>query len=96
MLGAVFTVSEAAPEAASGGIPFLQTARNWCPSSPATALNVYGLAFAPGMSLHIAPPSVLTCHCTVGTGKPPAAEVKDVFVPAQTFWEFGLVVTDAG
>jgi hypothetical protein len=34
---------------------------------------------APGRSLKLAPPFVLTCHCTVGL--PPAAAVNEAFAP---------------
>ena len=48
---------------------------------------------APGMSLKVLPPSVLTCHCTVGVGLPLAAAVKVAVRPALTVWFVGLVVT---
>ena len=39
-------------------------------------LMVRVVLVAPGMSLKVEPPSVLTCHCTVGVGLPLAAAVK--------------------
>src|SRR5258708_37278868 len=46
------------------------------------------------MLLNVAPPSVLTCHCTVGTGFPLAAATKVTFEPALIDWLTGFVVTD--
>ena len=46
------------------------------------------------MSLKVAPPSVLTCHCTVGVGLPLAAAVKVAVWPAVTVWLVGWVVTE--
>src|SRR6187431_867214 len=54
-------------------------------------LNVDELA--PGMSLKVAPPSVLDCHCTVGTGLPAAAAVNVAVSPAMTAESTGLSVT---
>src|SRR5438034_17779 len=45
------------------------------------------------MSLNVMPPSVESCHCTVGAGEPLAAAVKVTGVPAHTFWSVGFVVT---
>ena len=39
------------------------------------------------------PPSVLTCHCTVGVGLPLAAAVKVAVWPALTVSLLGLLVT---
>src|SRR5262249_16933621 len=36
------------------------------------------------------PPSVLTCHCRVGTGTPLAAALKATAVPAMTFCDCGF------
>jgi hypothetical protein len=47
---------------------------------------------APATSLKVAPPSVLTCHWTVGAGLPPAAAVKEAPLPVQTVWLVGFVV----
>jgi hypothetical protein len=41
----------------------------------------------------VVPPSVLTCHCTVGAGVPLAAAVKLTLFPAATAWFVGFVVT---
>ena len=39
---------------------------------------------APGRSVKVAPPSELTCHCTVGTGEPVAAALNDADCPEVT------------
>src|SRR5262249_60149227 len=44
------------------------------------------------MSLKLAPPSMLTCHCTVGTGVPLAPAVK-LTLPGHTVWLAGSLVT---
>src|SRR5437660_649193 len=45
-----------------------------------------------GRLLKLLPPSVLTCHCTVGAGVPLAAAVKVALLPAHTVWPVGWVV----
>ena len=44
-----------------------------------SAANVRVVEVAPGMSLNVVPPSVLTCHCTVGAGVPVADALNDAF-----------------
>ena len=44
------------------------------------------------MLLNVAPPSVETCHCTVGVGKPLAAAVNVAVPPEQVVWFVGCVV----
>src|SRR6185295_15533978 len=44
---------------------------------------------APLTLVHVPPPFVLTCHCTVGVGVPLAADVKLAFTPAQRVCETG-------
>ena len=56
-------------------------------------LKVKVVLVAPAMSLKVEPPSVLTCHCTVGVGLPLAAAVKVAVWPAVTVWLAGWVVT---
>ena len=51
---------------------------------------------APTMSDQFAPPSVLTCHFTVGVGLPEAAAVNDAVTPSATVASDGCVVTDGG
>jgi hypothetical protein len=46
--------------------------------------------------LNVTPPSVLTCHCTVGVGEPVAAAVKVAVWPAFTVWLAGCVVIVGG
>jgi len=48
--------------------------------------------FAPAMFVNVAPPLVLTCHCTVGAGWPEAAALNVAAVPAATVTLIGLVV----
>src|SRR5213594_3519011 len=48
------------------------------------------------MLLKVTPPSVLTCHCTVGVGAPVAAAVKVAVWPAFTVWFTGCVVMVGG
>ena len=48
---------------------------------------------APVISVKVMPPSVLTCHCTVGVGVPLAAAVKVTGLPAVIVWLVGWVVT---
>lgn len=48
------------------------------------AVNVSVVLVAPEMSLKVAPPSVLTCHCTVGAGEPVAAALNDADCPDVT------------
>src|SRR4029077_12372922 len=47
---------------------------------------------APETLLNVTPPSVLTCHCTVGVGEPVAAAVKVAVWPAVTVWFVGCTV----
>src|SRR5258707_13462476 len=51
---------------------------------------------APEMLPNVAPPSVLTCHCTVGVGEPVAAVVKVAVWPTFTVWFAGCVVMTGG
>lgn len=48
--------------------------------------------FAPAMFVNVAPPLVLTCHCTVGAGWPEAAALNVAAAPAVTVTLIGLVV----
>src|SRR5256712_222899 len=83
--GAVFTVSVAAVVVA---IPaeLVNTARYWYPfcDKAVVKLRVVEVAPAPETLLKFAPPSTLTCHCTVGVGEPVAAAVKVAVWPAFT------------
>ena len=46
----------------------VKTASYSLPSSAALVVKVSVVEVAPGISAKVAPPSVLTCHCTVGVG----------------------------
>ena len=54
----------------------LNTARYWLPFWRALARKVNVVAVAPGILMKVAPPSLLTCHWTVGAGSPVVAAVK--------------------
>src|SRR5437879_12177415 len=75
--GAAFTVSVAAVVVA---VPaeLVNTARYRYPfwDEAVVKLRVVEVAPAPEPLLKLAPPSVLTCHCTVGDAEPVAAAVK--------------------
>jgi hypothetical protein len=88
-VGALFTARMAAVDVAAGDVPLVHTARYWCPWSDACAVKTYAPAFAPAMSLQLVPPSVLTCHWTLGTGNPLAAELNFASLPAHTIVSFG-------
>lgn len=47
-------------------------------------MKLYVAEVAPLTLLNVVPPSVLTCHCTVGVGVPLAAAAKLTLVPALT------------
>ena len=89
----MFTVRVAALVVA---VPTLLVKTAWY-SSPFWAavvvLRVRVVLVAPEMLLKVEPPSVLTCHCTVGVGLPLAAAVKVAVWPAVTVWLAGWVVT---
>jgi hypothetical protein len=93
--GATLTVSVAALELAVPAA-FVNTARNWFPVWPAVAVKLRAVEVAPGMSLKMPPPSVLTCHWTVGAGKPLAAAVNVAVLPAHTVWGVGWLDTAGG
>ena len=48
---------------------------------------------APDTFVNVPPPSVLTCHCTVGVGLPLAAAVKLAVLPDVSMTSVGLSVT---
>ena len=51
---------------------------------------------APPMLLQVLPPSVETCHWTVGAGVPEAAALNVTVVPETTLWPPGCDVTEGG
>src|SRR6266571_468058 len=57
--------------------------------------NVSVAEVAPEISVNVAPPSVLTCHCTVGAGVPVAAALNDADCPDVTVRLEGDAVTDS-
>jgi hypothetical protein len=81
--GPVLTVSVAAVVVA---VPaeFVNTARYRFPFCVEAAVKLSVVEVAPERLLNVAPPSVLTCHCTVGVGEPVAAAVKVTVCPAVT------------
>ncbi len=91
-LVAAVTVSSAGFVAADPAV-FVNTARKRVPWSACAVVNAYDTAVAPEMSAHVAPPSVLTCHRTVGAGVPDAAAVNVATAPACTLWLAGCSVT---
>jgi hypothetical protein len=63
---------------------FVNTARYLFPFCAAMVVNVSVVEVAPVTLLKVTPPSMLTCHCTVGAGFPLAAAVKLTLLPAVT------------
>ena len=57
------------------------------------AVNVSVVEVAPGRSVNVEPPSVLTCHCTPGVGVPVADALNDALWPAVTETSEGDEVT---
>ncbi len=86
-----FTVSVAAVVVAVPTV-FVNTARYWFPLCAKAVVKLSVVEVAPETLLNVAPPSVLTCHCTVGVGEPVAAAVKLAVWPAVTVWFAGCVV----
>lgn len=56
-------------------------------------MNVSVVDVAPGRSVNVEPPFVLTCHCTVGAGVPVADALNDAVWPAVTETSEGDEVT---
>jgi hypothetical protein len=81
--GAVLTVRVAAVVVALPSV-FVNTARYLFPFCERVVVNVSVVDVAPATLLNVVPPSVLTCHCTVGVGFPLAAAVKLALAPAAT------------
>jgi hypothetical protein len=70
----------------------VNTARYWFPFCDKVVVKLRVVEVAPETLLNVVPPSVLTCHCTVGVGEPVAAAVKVAVWPAATVWLAGCVV----
>jgi hypothetical protein len=81
--GVAFTVSVAAVVVA---VPaeFVNTARYRFPLCDKAVVKLRVVEVAPETLLNVTPPSVLTCHCTVGVGEPVAEAVKVAVWPAVT------------
>src|SRR5206468_1373902 len=90
--GGTFTVRVAAVVVAVPQV-FVNTARYCLPLSAPAAVKLRVVVVAPGMSVNVAPPLMLTCHCTVGVGVPLAAAVNVAVWPAFTVRFVGFVVT---
>src|SRR4051812_16223305 len=74
--GSLLRLSVAAVLATFAPQTLLNRAYTTLSRSAATALKVKLRPVAPGMSLKVMPPSVLTCHCTLGLGVPLALALK--------------------
>ncbi len=81
-MGKGFTVKVAAVDVT---VPhgFVKVARNRFPLSVEVGENVYVLLVAPATLANVAPPSLLTCHCTEGAGVPLAEAVNETGLAAQ-------------
>ena len=90
-VGAVLTVSVAADVVAVLQT-FVKTARYCLALSAAEVVNEYVVLVAPTMLLKVVPPSVDTCHWTVGDGEPEALAVKLASEPAHTVVFAGVPV----
>ena len=91
----LFTVSVAAVVVAVPAA-FVNTTRYWFPFCDKVVVKLSVVEVAPETLLNVTPPSVLTCHCTVGVGEPVAAAVKVAVWPALTVWLAGCVVIVGG
>ena len=96
MLGGVFTVNVALVVGTLLPQLLLNRARYRLPLSAAVVVNVKLVLVAPALSVKLIPPSVLTCHWTVGAGLPLAVAVKLADPPAHKLRFAGLVVTVGG
>src|SRR5205807_961345 len=92
--GALCTVSVAASVVAVPAT-FLNVARNSLPFSEVFVLAIVNLAaVAPAMLLHVVPPLVDFCHCTVAAGNASAAASKLALWPSSTVVLAGCWVTE--
>src|SRR6266478_1536266 len=99
MVGGVagFTVSVAAVVVADPA-EFVNTAWYWFPFCDEKVVKLRVVEVAPETLPNVVPPSVLTCHCTVGVGEPVAAAVKVAVWPTVTvrFAGWVVIVGDVG
>jgi hypothetical protein len=93
--GPEFTVSAAAVVTADPP-ELVNTAWYLFPFCEVLAAKLSVVEVAPLTLLNVAPPSVLTCHCTVGAGEPVAAAVNTAVWPAVTVWFVGCAVIVGG
>jgi len=87
----LLTVSVAAVVVADPA-ELVNTARYWLPFCDKVVVKLRVVEVAPETLLNVVPPSMLTCHCTVGVGEPVAAAVKVAVWPAATVWLAGCMV----
>src|SRR6266568_1174167 len=92
VVAGLITVNVAALEVALPA-ELLNTAWYRLPFCDKLAVNVSVVEVAPAISLKLTPPSVLTCHWTVGAGVPVAAAVNEAVCPAVIVRLDGDVVT---
>src|SRR6266496_3664183 len=92
VVAGLITVNVAALEVALPA-ELLNTAWYRLPFCDKLAVNVSVVEVAPAISLKLRPPSVLTCHWTVGGGVPVAAAVNEAVCPAVIVRLDGDVVT---
>jgi hypothetical protein len=76
MTGVAFVTVNVAGSVVTVPRMFVNTARYCLPESAILTMNAHVVKLAPLRFVHVHPPSVLTCHCTVGVGVPLAAAVK--------------------
>src|SRR5215469_16477569 len=82
--GGLWMVSEASPVVTLPAA-LVNTARySWPFRATETLVSVSVVLVAPLMLPNVLPPSVLTCHCTVGVGLPLAATANETLPPAVT------------
>src|SRR6266702_1550805 len=92
VVAGLITVNVAALEVALPA-ELLNTAWYRLPFCDRLAVNVSVVEVAPAISLKLTPPSVLTCHWTVGGGVPVAAAVNEAVCPTVIVRLDGDVVT---
>src|SRR6266581_917849 len=92
VVAGLITVNVAALEVALPA-ELLNTAWYRLPFCDKLAVNVSVVRVAPAILLKLTPPSVLTCHWTVGAGVPVAAAVNEAVCPAVIVRLDGDVVT---
>jgi len=95
IVGAVFAAFTVKVAAVVVALPaaFVKTARYSLPFIATVVLVMLSVVeVAPDTLVNVAPPFVLTCHCTVGVGEPEAAAVNVAVAAAVTVTFAGFVV----